>query len=55
MDKLRRLDLETLQQRSSKYLSTGQIDALEARRKLIVKHFEEEISKRGHVLYGLRT
>jgi hypothetical protein len=53
--KLRELNKETLRQKLGKYLSDGQLDALEVRRVLLVMHFEELIAARGEaaVLYDL--
>ena len=52
--KLRELNKEVFQQKLAKYLSPEQLDALDARRALLVKHFEEQISKgEGAVLYDL--
>ena len=44
-----------IQQKLAKYLSPEQMDALEARRALLVKHFEEQITSKGEgaVLYDL--
>jgi len=53
--KLRELNKEAFQQKLAKYLSPEQLDALEARRALLVKHFEEQITSKGEgaVLYDL--
>jgi len=53
--KLRELNKGVLQQKLAKYLSPEQLDALEARRALLVKHFEEQITSKGEgaVLYDL--
>ena len=53
--KLRELNKEVFQQKLAKYLSPEQLGALEARRALLVKHFEEQITSKGEgaVLYDL--
>lgn len=53
--KLREMNKEVFQQRLARYLSSEQLDALEARRALLVKHFEEQITSKGEgaVLYDL--
>jgi len=53
--KLRALNRDVLGQRLGKYLTPEQLDALEARRELLVKHFDREIAARGEnvVLYDL--
>jgi hypothetical protein len=52
---LRGLNKEVFVQSLGKYLTAGQLDALEARRALLVQHFDEQIRKRGEdaVLYDL--
>jgi hypothetical protein len=53
--KLRGLTRETFEQRLATLLSPPQLDALDARRVLLVKHFDEQIARRGEdaVLYDL--
>ena len=53
--KLRELNKDVFEQQLAKYLSAEQLDALEARRALIVKHFDDHIARRGEadVLYDL--
>ena len=53
--KLRKLNQEVFQQRLAGYLSPEQLDALEARRALLLKHFEKQITSKGEdaVLYDL--
>jgi len=53
--KLRELNREATKQRLGKYLASEQLDALEARRELLVKHFAEQIVLKGEgaVLYDL--
>jgi len=53
--KLRELNREATKQRLGKYLASEQLDALEARRDLLVKHFAEQIALKGEgaVLYDL--
>ena len=55
LGKLRELNREVMKQRLGKYLTSEQLDALEARRELLVKHFAEQIALRGEgaVLYDL--
>jgi hypothetical protein len=55
LGKLRKLNAEGLKQHLGKYLSPEQLDALESRRELIVKHFDEQIARKGvgAVLYDL--
>jgi hypothetical protein len=55
LGKLRELNKEVFQQKLAKYLSPEQLDALDARRALLVKHFDEEIARKGAgaVLYDL--
>jgi hypothetical protein len=52
---LRMLNNDALRLKLGKYLSTEQIEALEVRRELIVKHFAEQIANKGEsaVLYDL--
>ena len=51
--KLRELDRDLLQRALGMYLSPPQLDALEARRALLVRHFDEAIARDGEpaVLY----
>ena len=53
--KLRELNREVMKQKLGKYLDSEQLDALEARRELLVKHFAEQIALKGEdaVLYDL--
>ena len=53
--KLRDLNREATKERLAKYLASEQLDALEARRELLVKHFTEQIALKGEgaVLYDL--
>jgi hypothetical protein len=53
--RLRTLSKETFKHALGKYLSAARLDALDARRALIVKHFDEQIARRGEadVLYDL--
>jgi hypothetical protein len=55
--KLRQLTRERLRQVVGAYLSSEQLDALELRRQLLVRHFDEQISTKGEavVLYDLPT
>ena len=52
---LRALDREAFERRLGRFLNADQLDALEARRGLIVRHFDESIARRGEraVLYDL--
>ena len=52
---LRVLNRELFQRTLGKYLSSQQLDALEVRRNLLVKHFGEQIARKGEaaVLYDL--
>jgi hypothetical protein len=52
---LRELNQEVLQQKLGKYLTPEQLDGLEARWVLLVKHFDEQITSKGEgaVLYDL--
>lgn len=53
--RLRELNRNDLQRILGKYLSLRQLDALEARRAILVRHYDEEIATRGEsaVLYDL--
>jgi hypothetical protein len=53
--RLRELTRERLQRLLSNYLSAEQVDALEMRRQLLVKHFDQQIANKGEtaVLYDL--
>jgi hypothetical protein len=53
--KLRELNREVFQRTLGKYLSARQLDALEARRALLVRHFDAQIASKGDaaVLYDL--
>lgn len=55
LGKLRGLNKEVLKQKLGKYLAPEQLDGLEARRELLVKHFDEQITSKGEgtVLYDL--
>ena len=55
LGKLRELNKEVLKQKLGKYLAPEQLDGLEARRELLVKHFNEQIVRKGEgaVLYDL--
>lgn len=55
LGKLRALTRDVLKQKLEKYLSPEQLDALEARRELLVRHFAERIASQGEgaVLYDL--
>jgi hypothetical protein len=55
LGRLRVLNRELFQRTLGKYLSSEQLDALEARRELLVKHFDEQIARKGEaaVLYDL--
>ena len=55
LGRLRALNKELLQPRLSRYLSAQQLDALEVRRALLVRHFDDLIKTRGEadVLYDL--
>jgi hypothetical protein len=55
LSRMRELTREVMKKRLEKYLTTEQLDALEARRELIVKHFAEQIALKGEaaVLYDL--
>ncbi len=51
--RLRQLNSVALRQRLAEYLSATQLETLEVRRRLIVRHFDEQIAKKGEaaVLY----
>ncbi len=53
--RLRELNRNDLQRLLAKYLSLPQLDALEARRAILVKHYDEQVATRGEpaVLYDL--
>jgi hypothetical protein len=53
LGRLRQLNGVALRQRLAKYLSATQLETLEVRRRLIVKHFDGQIAKKGEaaVLY----
>lgn len=53
--RLRALNKALLQRALGKYLSSQQLDALEVRRVLLVRHFDQQIKKKGEadVLYDL--
>jgi hypothetical protein len=55
LDRLRALDRSRLQQTLGRYLSSQQLDALDARRTLLVRHFDDQIGRHGEgvVLYDL--
>ena len=55
LGRLRELNRRRLQQGLERYLSSQQLDALEVRRTLLVKHFDGQIESRGEgvVLYDL--
>jgi hypothetical protein len=55
LGRLREMDRELLQRILGKYLSSQQLDALEFRRALLVKHFDAQIASKGEaaVLYDL--
>jgi hypothetical protein len=55
LDRLRALDRPRLEQTLGRYLSPQQLDALDLRRRLLVRHFDEQIGRRGEgvVLYDL--
>jgi hypothetical protein len=55
LGRLRELNRLRLQQRLERYLSSQQLDALEVRRTLLVKHFDGQIKSHGEgvVLYDL--
>ena len=53
--RLRELDRRAIERTLSAYLNTEQLDALEARRRMLVEHFEDRIASQGEaaVLYDL--
>jgi hypothetical protein len=53
LGRLRELNRELLQRTLGQYLSAEQLDTLELRRELLVKHFDEQIARKGEaaVLY----
>jgi hypothetical protein len=55
LSRLRALNRESFQRTLGKYLSSQQLDALDVRRGLLIKHFDEQIAQRGEagVLYDL--
>ena len=55
LGRLRALNRELLQRTLGKYLSSKQLDALEARRGLLVRHFDQQIAMKGEaaILYDL--
>ena len=55
VSKLRELTKEAMRQKLEKYLAPEELDALETRRELIVRHFAEQIALKGEgvVLYDL--
>jgi hypothetical protein len=55
LGRLRALNKDLLQQMLKRYLSSQQLDALEVRRALLVKHFDHQIESKGEadVLYDL--
>jgi hypothetical protein len=55
LSNLRKLNREVMKQKLGKYLASEQLDALEARRELLAKHFAEQIVLKGEgaVLYDL--
>jgi hypothetical protein len=55
LGRLRTLNQELLQQALGRYLSSEQLDALEGRRVLLVRHFDHQIANKGEaaVLYDL--
>ena len=55
LGRLRQLNRPRLQQTLGRYLSSQQVDALEVRRALLVRHFDDQIRSRGEsvVLYDL--
>ena len=55
LSRLRALNRELLQQTLGKYLSSQQIDALDVRRAVLVRHFDDQIVSNGEaaVLYDL--
>jgi hypothetical protein len=57
LSKLRQLTKDVTKRRLGKYLTPAQLDALEVRRGLLVKHFAEQIAQKGEaaVLYDLTS
>ncbi len=57
LGQLRAMDRELLQRTLGKYLSSQQLDALEVRRSLLVRHFDAQIANKGEaaVLYDLMS
>jgi hypothetical protein len=55
LGRLRQLNGPRLQLTLGRYLSSQQVDALEVRRALLVRHFDDQIRSRGEsvVLYDL--
>ena len=55
LGRLRELNRELLQQTLGRYLSSQQLDALDVRRALLVRHFDDQIASKGEVavLYDL--
>jgi hypothetical protein len=55
LGRLRELNRPLLQQTLERHLSSQQLDALEVRRTLLVKHFDDQIQRYGQgvVLYDL--
>jgi hypothetical protein len=55
LGRLRGLNRERLRRILGKYVSSEQLDALEVRRQLLVRHFDQQIARRGEaaVLYDL--
>ncbi len=53
--RLKGLNVDAFTSRLANYVSTGQIEALESRRRLLVQHFDGQIAKQGEsaVLYDL--
>lgn len=56
LTRLRELNREQFQRTLGKYLSSQQLDALDVRRSLLVRHFNDQIASRGEaaVLYDVR-
>jgi len=55
LGRLRQLNREQLQQTLHRYLSPHQLDALEIRRALLVKHFDHLIESKGEAAVLLRN
>jgi hypothetical protein len=55
LDRLRAMDRERLQRTLGKYLSSQQLDTLDVRRTLLVRHFDAQIASKGEaaVLFDL--